>query len=146
MTIRCQSFATNNEPGGVKYFSTKSDTDFDEIAWTVGSGELPAGLEEAMMGMHRNGLRRIVLPSTQVFAARDGNQLPLPTTKDGKRVYDRLFKTDATLLFEVLVTRVRNPPAPAPVSTNEVSTTQASTTEASTTEVPTTDSSLISSL
>ena len=99
-----------------------------------------------MMGMHRNGLRRIVLPSTQVFAARDGNQLPLPTTKDGKRVYDRLFKTDATLLFEVLVTRVRNPPAPAPVSTNEVSTTQASTTEASTTEVPTTDSSLISSL
>ena len=112
MTIRCQSFATANEPGGVKYFSTKTDTEFDEIAWTVGSGELPAALEEAMMGMHRNGLRRIVLPSTKVFAARNDNQLPLPTTKDGKRVFDRLFKTDATLLFEVLVTRVRNPQAP----------------------------------
>jgi len=109
VTIRCQSFSTANEPGGVKYFSTKTDTEFNEIAWTVGSGELPAGLEEAMMGMHRNGLRRIVLPSTAVFSARNDNQLPLPTTKDGKRVYDRLFKTDATLLFEVLVTRVKNP-------------------------------------
>ena len=109
MTIRCQSFSTANEPGGVKYFSTKTDTDFNEIAWTVGSGELPPALEEAMMGMHRNGLRRISLPSTAVFSARNDNQLPLPTTKDGKRVFDRLFKTDATLLFEVLVTRVKNP-------------------------------------
>lgn len=117
MSIRCQSFATANEPGGVKYFSTKADTEFNEIAWTVGSGELPPELEEAMMGMHRNGLRRIILPSTAVFSARNNNQLPQPTTKDGKRVYDRLFKTDATLLFEVLVTRVKNPPAPEPAPT-----------------------------
>lgn len=109
MSIRCQSFSTANEPGGVKYFTTKGDTEFNEIAWTVGSGELPPGLEEAMMGMHKNGLRRIVLPSTAVFQARNDNQLPQPTTKDGKRIYERLFKTDATLLFEVLVTRVKNP-------------------------------------
>ena len=107
MTIRCKSFSTANEPGGVKYFSTTLDSEFNEIAWTVGSGELPAPLEEAMMGMHRNGLRRIELPSTAVFAARNENQLPQPTTKDGKRIYDRLFKTDATLLFEVLVTRIK---------------------------------------
>ena len=67
-----------------------------------------------MMGMHKNGLRRIILPSTAVFAARNNNQLPQPTTKNGQRIYDRLFKTDATLLFEVLVTRVKNPPAPTP--------------------------------
>jgi len=36
MTIRCQSFATANEPGGLKYFSTKQDTDFQELAWTIG--------------------------------------------------------------------------------------------------------------
>lgn len=107
MTIRCKSFSTANEPGGVKYYSTKLDSDFNEIAWTVGEGELPPGLEEAMMGMHRNGVRRIELPSTQVFAARNDNQLPVATTKDGKRVYDRLFKTDATLLFEVMVTRIK---------------------------------------
>ena len=109
MTIRCKSFATNNEPGGLKYFSTKDDTDFNEVAWTVGSGELPPGLEEGMMGMHKNAIRRIELPSTMVFAARNDNQLPLPkdTNKDGKRRYDNLFKTDATLLFEVLVTRIK---------------------------------------
>lgn len=107
MTIRCKSFSTQNEPGGIKYFSTKEDTEFNEIAWTIGSGELPPGLEEAMMGMHRNGLRRIEVPSTQVFSARNANQLPLPTTKDGKRRFENLFKTDATLLFEVLVTRIK---------------------------------------
>lgn len=107
MTIRCKSFSTANEPGGVKYYSTKLDTEFNEIAWTIGSGELPVGLEEAMMGMRRNGLRRIEVPSTQIFTARNENQLPLPTTKDGKRIFDRLFKTEATLLFEVLVTRIK---------------------------------------
>mmetsp|Transcript_11526 Transcript_11526/g.24570 ORF Transcript_11526/g.24570 Transcript_11526/m.24570 type:complete len:274 (-) Transcript_11526:331-1152(-) len=109
MTIRAKSFATANEPGGVKYFSTKTDTDFNELAWTVGSGELPPALEECMMGMRKNSIRRIELPSTLVFAARNANQLPVPVegNKDGKRVYDRLFKTDATLLFEVLVTRIK---------------------------------------
>jgi len=107
MTIRCQSFATANEPGGVKYFSTKADTDFNELAWAIGDGALPPELEDCMMGMHKGGVRRIELPSTAVFAARKNNQLPLPTTKDGQRVFDRLFKTDATLLFEVLVTRIK---------------------------------------
>lgn len=107
ITIRCKSFSTQNEPGGVKYFSTKDDTEFNEIAWTVGSGEILPGLEEAMMGMHKNAIRRIEVPSTQVFSARNNKQLPLPTTKDGKRRYDNLFKTDATLLFEVLVTRIK---------------------------------------
>jgi hypothetical protein len=106
MSIRCKSFSTANEPGGLKYFTTKEDTDFNELAFTIGSGMLLPGLEEGMMGMHKNGLRRIEVPSTMVFAARE-NQLPLPTTKDGKRRFDNLFKTDATLLFEVLVTRVK---------------------------------------
>ncbi|CAJ1952308.1 unnamed protein product [Cylindrotheca closterium] len=107
MTIRCKSFSTQNEPGGVKYFTTKQDTEFNELAWTIGSGEILPGLEEAMMGMHKNGLRRIEVPSTQVFPAKKADQLPLPTTKDGKRIFERLFKTDATLLFEVLVTRIK---------------------------------------
>jgi FKBP-type peptidyl-prolyl cis-trans isomerase 2 len=107
MTIRCKSFSTVNEPGGIKYFSTKDDTDFNELAWTIGDGSLLPGLEEGMLGMHRNALRRIEIPATMVFAARKANQLPLPTTKDGKRRFESLFKTDATLLFEVLVTRVK---------------------------------------
>lgn len=112
LTARCKSFATNDEPGGVKYFSTKADTDFNELAWTVGDeayNPVPKELEEAMMGMKKGGLRRIEVPSTAVFAARNAGRLPLPSenNKDGKRRFDRLFKTDATLLFEVLVTRVK---------------------------------------
>ncbi|KAL7446308.1 hypothetical protein ACHAXM_010388 [Skeletonema potamos] len=107
MTIRCQSFATADEPGGVKYFSTKADTEFNELAWTIGDGELPSALEECMIGMRKGGVRRIELPSTVVFAARKNNQLPLPITKEGKRRFEQLFKTDATLLFEVLVTRIK---------------------------------------
>ena len=52
-----------------------------------------------------------------VFAAKKANQLPVPLdkNKDEKRRFDALFKTDATLLFEVLITRVKNPPAAAVV-------------------------------
>jgi len=107
MTIRCKSFATANDPGGLKYYSTKEDTDFNELAWAVGRGELLPGLEEGMMGMHKGAVRRIEVPGMMVFAARKENQLPLATTKDGKRRFDSLFKTDATLLFEVLVTRIK---------------------------------------
>jgi len=106
MTVRCMSFKTADEPGGVKYYTTKQDTDFNELAWTVGSGELPPELEESMMGMRKGAVRRIELHSTVVFAAKKNQQLPLPSeaNKDGKRRFENLFKTDATLLFEVLVT------------------------------------------
>jgi FKBP-type peptidyl-prolyl cis-trans isomerase 2 len=107
MTIRCKSLATANEPGGLKYYSTKDDSEFNELAWTIGSGEASPALELGMMGMHKNALRRIEIPSTTAYAARKANQLPLPTTKEGKRLYDILFKNDATLLFEVLVTRIK---------------------------------------
>lgn len=107
MTIRCKSFSTAKDPGGVKYYSTKDDEEFNELAFVVGSGEMPPGLEEGLMGMHKNALRRIEVPSTMVFAAKKEGQLPLPQTKDGKRRFESLFKTDATLLFEVLVTRIK---------------------------------------
>jgi len=115
MTVRCRSFATANEPGGLKYFSTRDDTEFNELAWTVGeydgegSNPVPPELEEAMMGMKKGAVRRIELPSTAVFKARNLGRLPVPAekNKEGKRLFERLFKTDATLLFEVLVTRIK---------------------------------------
>lgn len=108
MTIRARSFTNADNPGGVKWYSTKLDTDFNEYAFQVGSnvGIYPA-LEEAILGMKKGGLRRIEIPSPAVFEAKKNNQLPLPTTKEGQRIFDRLFKTDATLLYEVLVTRVK---------------------------------------
>lgn len=110
MTIRCRSFATTDEPGGVTYFTTRGDTNFNELAWTIGEDEVvPTQLEECMMGMKKGGVRRIELPSPVVYAARNEGRLPLPSekNKDGKRRFENLRKTDATLLFEVLVTRIK---------------------------------------
>jgi len=109
MTIRCKSFATAQEPGGLKYFNTKDDTDFNELAFTVGNGEILAQLEEGMKGMKRGSVRRIEIPTQYVYAAKKADQLPLPSekNKDGKRRFDNLFKTDATLIVEVLVTRIK---------------------------------------
>ena len=116
LTIRCKSFATADEPGGLKYYSTKQDTDFNELAWTISSSDnssfdspVPTELEECMIGMKRGAVRRIELPSMIVYRARKEGRLPLPSekNKDGKRWFENLFKTDATLLFEVLVTRIK---------------------------------------
>jgi hypothetical protein len=62
-----------------------------------------------MIGMKRGAIRRIELPSMIVYRARKEGRLPLPSekNKDGKRRFENLFKTDATLLFEVLVTRIK---------------------------------------
>ena len=108
MSIRCKNFITNSDPGGVKYFSTLKDAPGNSLTWEIGSGVLLPGLEEGMMGMRRNSIRRIEIPSVQVFAARDSNQLPLPsdTNEDGKRRFKNLFKTKADLLFEVLVNKI----------------------------------------
>jgi len=118
LTIRCRSLATRDEPGGRKYFSTAQDTDFNELAFTVlggGGGDDNSNesvlifpeLQQALLGMRRNGIRRVVVPSTVAYRARNNGQLPLPTTKDGQRYFEQIFKSDASLLIEVLVTRIK---------------------------------------
>ena len=102
LTIRCKSL------GNVVYFSTKDDTDFNELAWEVGAGDLPFALEEGMMGMNLNAARRIEVPSRLVFAARNAGQLPEPKTDVGKqRLNDALKSDDATLVFDVFVTGIK---------------------------------------
>lgn len=68
-------------------------------------------LEEAMLGMKRGSLRRIEIPSVAVFKARNAGQLPVPSARnqDGQRRFVNLFKTDATLLFEILVKSIDEP-------------------------------------
>lgn len=63
-----------------------------------------------MIGMKKGTIRRIEVPSQQVFKARNDKQLPLPAASnaDGNRRFNNLFKTDARLLFEVLLKNVDN--------------------------------------
>ena len=105
---RIKTLRTQDNPGGVRYYSTKEDTPNNELSWEVGSGVMIPGLEEGMMGMAPGALRRVEVPSLQVFKARKDENLPKPSEKDdeGQRRFARLFKSDATLLFEVLVKRI----------------------------------------
>ena len=80
-----------------------------------------------MLGMRKSAIRRVEVPSVQVFAGRKANQLPLPSAvgdDDGNRRYKNLFKTDATLLFEVLVKSIENPTVPVPTATAPVASIQ----------------------
>ena len=107
MTVRCKSLVTPSEPEGAKYYSTKVDNGANEISWTLGSGDFPRGLEEGMMGMKLNAVRRIEVPSQQIFAARNTSQLPEATTEERRRLYAGAFQSgDATLVFEVYVTGI----------------------------------------
>lgn len=114
LTVRMKSFPTAKEPGGIKYYDTAVDTKEKQLTWIVGSGQYLPELELAMLadgGMNKGAIRRIEVPSTSVFKARNNKQLPLPaeSNQDGNRRYKNLFKTDATLLFEVLLKSVVNP-------------------------------------
>ena len=53
MSVRCKSFRTQKDPGGVQYFSTTNDLQGKDLVWTIGSGTYLPGLEEGMMGMKR---------------------------------------------------------------------------------------------
>jgi len=107
MTVRVKSLATESQPDGPVYFSTREDSDYDELTWEVAAGDAVRGLEEGMMGMRLNAVRRIEVPSQQIFAARNAGLLPEPTTESGKRIYEDCFKTDATLVFEVFTTAIK---------------------------------------
>lgn len=108
LTARCKKLATTKEVGGVMYYSTKTDSPTESLTWEIGSGTYLPGLEEAMIGMNKGAIRRIEVPSMQVFKARNADQLPLPafSNNQGQKYFKRLFKTDATLIFEVKVLKI----------------------------------------
>jgi hypothetical protein len=114
MTLRCKKLSTQKEPGGVMFFSTGKDTPNGIMSWTVGDGTMIPGVDEAMMadgGMKRSSLRRIEIPSTQIFQARRNNQLPVQKDADELRLTKNLWKTEATMIAEVRVMKIIDPPA-----------------------------------
>ena len=119
LTARAKTLFTPKDPGGVKYYDSQIDgVDRDVegngvLSWVIGSEDspVPVGLEEAMTaggGMKRNAIRRVDIPSIQIYRARKDNRLPQPSKKneEGKRIYDKLFKTTGDTIFEVLVERI----------------------------------------
>ena len=109
LTARAKSFATQKEPGGVMIFSTKDDTPYNAMEIAMTGTDFMPGVQEALIGMKRGAIRRIEIPSVQTFQARDENMMFKPVTDDHKRRLKGLFKTEASLIVEVLVDKISEP-------------------------------------
>ena len=116
LTARAKTLFTPKDPGGVKFYDSKIDSpDKDAegqgvLTWTFGADDspVPVGLEEAMIGMKRGAIRRVDVPSVQIYKARKDGRLPAPAKKseEENRIYSKMFKTTGDTIFEVLVERI----------------------------------------
>lgn len=98
--IHCKSL------GNMVFFSTKEDVD-NELAWKIGAEDLRFGLEEGMMGMKSNAMRRIEVPPRLVLVVRNARQLPEPQMEVGRQRLDEALRSSyATLVFDVFVTGI----------------------------------------
>lgn len=116
LTARAKTLFTPKDPGGVKFYDSKIDSpDKDAegqgvLTWVFGAEDspVPVGLEEAMTGMKRGAIRRVDVPSVQIYRARKDGRLPAPAKKseEENRIYGKMFKTTGDTIFEVLVERI----------------------------------------
>ena len=129
----------------MKYYDSKIDTKDKQLAWTIGDGSVMPAIEEALVGAKKGAVRRIEVrrivqkfqlsskssphpnptllllsvqvPSQLVFRARKEGNLPLPSpsNEDGNRRFKNLFKTDATVIAEVLIKDITSPASTAAI-------------------------------
>eukprot|EP00542_Grammatophora_oceanica_P009569 CAMPEP_0194033480 /NCGR_PEP_ID=MMETSP0009_2-20130614/6160_1 /TAXON_ID=210454 /ORGANISM="Grammatophora oceanica, Strain CCMP 410" /LENGTH=254 /DNA_ID=CAMNT_0038674181 /DNA_START=50 /DNA_END=814 /DNA_ORIENTATION=+ len=99
---------------GVIFYSTKNNKKEDgfgpePLTVSLGSGQLLPGLEAGLVGMKKDGIRRIIVPPEQAYSAFP-NLEPQPTAVEDIRALDSVLKNprrDATILFDVQVERVK---------------------------------------
>lgn len=116
MTLRAKKLATQKDPGGVLYYSTAKDSSSGTYSWTIGDGTAIPGVEEALLadgGARRSSIRRIDIPSVQIFKARKLGQLPEQKNEDEIRLTRNLWKTVADMIVEVRVVKIIPAVSPA---------------------------------
>ncbi|EED95724.1 predicted protein [Thalassiosira pseudonana CCMP1335] len=99
---------------GVIFYDTKSKdiSGFGEgtpLQFTVGDGTVLPGLEAGIVGMTKNGIRRIIVPSELGYGTNPTLE-PQPFTEMERRALESVVKNprrDGTVLFDVKVERVR---------------------------------------
>ena len=98
--------------GGTLLFGDPSTANkFEPFIFTVGNGAAVPGLDEAVRGMRKGGVRRIVVPSTIAYSLPlNKSPGPVPDDFGSKRQIEReLQRSDPYnyFLFEVEATNVR---------------------------------------
>ena len=111
VSVQCSGRLLNLN--GVVFYNTKNNNPdgFGAIPLTVnlGKGEAIPGLEAGIVGMRKNGIRRIIIPADLAYSQYPGLE-PKPINDLDQRALDSVVKNprrDATILFDVRVERFK---------------------------------------
>jgi len=112
VAIQCSGRLLNLN--GVVFYNTKNNNPdgFGAVPLTItlGRGEALPGLEAGIVGMHKNGIRRVIIPAELAYNSKYPDLEPKPTSELDQRALDSVVKNprrDATILFDVRVERLK---------------------------------------
>lgn len=98
---------------GVSFYNTKNNNPdgFGAIPLTItlGQGQALPGLEAGIVGMRKNGIRRIVIPAELAYSQYPDLE-PQPMSDLDRRALDSVIKNprrDATIMFDVKLERFK---------------------------------------
>ena len=111
VSIQCSGRLLNLN--GVVFYNTKNNNPdgFGAVPLTVtlGKGEAIPGLEAGIVGMRKNGIRRIIIPADLAYSKYPDLE-PKPMSDLDQRALDSVVKNprrDATIMFDVRVERFK---------------------------------------
>jgi len=111
VSVQCSGRLLNLN--GVVFYNTKNNNPdgFGAIplAITMGKGEAIPGLEAGIVGMRKNGIRRIIIPADLAYSKYPDLE-PKPMNDLDQRALDSVLKNprrDATILFDVRLERFK---------------------------------------
>lgn len=101
-----------NTNAGITFYNTKNNNPdgFGAIPLTINlnKGEALPGLETGLIGMKKNGIRRIVVPAGDLSYNKFPSLEPKPMNNADQRALDSVVKNpgrDATIMFDVRLER-----------------------------------------
>jgi len=101
-----------NTNAGITFYNTKNNNPdgFGAVPLTINlsKGEALPGFESGLIGMKKNGVRRIVVPAGDLSYNKYPNLEPKPMTKTDQRALDSVVKNsgrDSTVMFDVRLER-----------------------------------------
>jgi len=108
LTIRCATLTSATEPNGVLLYSTLRDDNLGEILFAINQKSMVKADEDGVRGLSKGGIRRLYLDSERAYDLKNCCLFPMPRSKEGKRILDRVFQNKADLIVKVKVLLVKN--------------------------------------
>ncbi|OEU07618.1 hypothetical protein FRACYDRAFT_271964 [Fragilariopsis cylindrus CCMP1102] len=103
-----------NTNAGITFYNTKNNNPDgfgpEPLVVNLSKGEVLPGLEAGLIGMKKNGIRRIVVPAGELSYEKYPSLEPKPMTAADQRALDSLVKNksrDSTVMFDVKVERFK---------------------------------------